>query len=170
MANTSPVAARRPASISTLKSVPFWVTATVVAKCWLPAGNGELRIAELNFGQLEGVPIEIGAEQIANDDLLSRGGGVLVVFEVDAVGEDLISAVTKPACAEAGADFLVGIDRADVASQKVAHGVRQQLADEIADRVVVTGDEVARRFGVLANVVAEIAGVGVNEFEFFISQ
>src|SRR5438309_468188 len=54
--------------------------------------TGCVPIAEADLGQLERAPIEVGAELVGDDHLLRRRGGLRIVLEVDAVGQDAVTA------------------------------------------------------------------------------
>src|SRR5262249_53880709 len=116
VALSSPLFGSNANSISTWKSLPFSVTGSSVRKSWLPAGTG-------TRGLPKPASVNSSVDQSRVEESWSvtppccagavgwRGGGVGVVLEVDAVGQD--AGVGDEVCgADAGrAGLGVRIDR-----------------------------------------------------------
>jgi hypothetical protein len=75
-------------------------------------GDGDQVVAEADFGQGEGGPVEIGVELVGDGDDLGGGRGGGVVLEVDAVGERDRRADVAGGAEAGGAEFLVGVNGA----------------------------------------------------------
>src|SRR5262249_46928299 len=63
------------------------------------------QVAEAEVAELEGAPVQVGVELLADDDNLGRGSGIGLVLELDGVGQRLLRGEEA-----SGADDVVGVN------------------------------------------------------------